>query len=76
MSDRVSEVAAAIVRHLEEHPNAADTEEGIRSWWLEPGSASAADVSGALERLIRAGSVERVQIGTRVVFRAHRAISR
>jgi hypothetical protein len=31
-------------------------------------------VSGALERLIRAGSVERMQIGSRVVFRARRAL--
>jgi hypothetical protein len=73
VSDRVSEVAAAIVRYLEEHPNAADTEDGIRSGWLGSGRAGAAEVSGALELLIRAGSVERMQIGTRVLFRAHRA---
>lgn len=70
MSDRVSEVAAAIVRYLKDHPNAADTQEGIRNWWLGAGSSSATEVSGALERLIRDGSLERIQIGARVVFRA------
>jgi hypothetical protein len=73
VSDRVTGVAAALVRYLEEHPNAADTEDGIGRWWLEPGSATAAEVSSALERLIRAGSVERTQVGARLVFRARRS---
>ena len=30
----VSAIAREIERHFEAHPNAADTLEGIRSWWL------------------------------------------
>lgn len=69
----VGEVAAAIARYLEQHPNAADTAEGIHNSWLGPGRASLAEVQDALERLVRAGSVERMQSGVRVVFRARPA---
>ena len=32
--DVVRAIAREIERHFEAHPNAADTLEGIRSWWL------------------------------------------
>jgi hypothetical protein len=32
--DATQEVAAKILRYLAEHPNAADTSEGILEWWL------------------------------------------
>jgi len=76
VSDRRDDVAAAILRHLAAHPDAADTARGIWYAWLGNSGASLADVSDALERLIRIGSVERAQRATDVVFRARRAGSR
>ena len=32
--ERCDEVAGAIVRYLAEHPDAADTDQGIAEWWL------------------------------------------
>ena len=73
MSEDRDEVAAAIVRYLEAHPHAADTAAGIRDSWLGNSRPSAADVSSALERLIRLGSIERIQRATGAIFRARRA---
>ena len=73
MSDTRDEVAAAIVRYLAAHPDAADTAEGVRDSWLGRSGASLSDVNTALERLVRLGNVERIQRGTAAVFRARRA---
>jgi hypothetical protein len=32
---RAREIARAVLRHLETHPEAKDTLEGIARWWLE-----------------------------------------
>ena len=31
---RVTRIADAIERYMREHPRAADTAEGVRSWWI------------------------------------------
>ena len=57
------DVDRAVLAYLEAHPSAADTLEGITAWWLEQRQIrfGVEIVSGALERLITAGWVERLR---------------
>jgi len=57
----IAAVAAAIRRYLWEHPNAADTLEGIARWWLSGNSANVllTDVEDALKQLVSRGEVVR-----------------
>ena len=57
------EVDRAVLAYLEAHPSAADTLEGITDWWLEQRRVryGVEIVSGALERLISNGSVEKLR---------------
>lgn len=53
--DMVQAVADSLVAYVTRHPEAADSIEGIRRWWLPAGTvASAADVQAALNRLVLA----------------------
>jgi hypothetical protein len=56
------EVDRAVMAYLEAHPSAADTLEGITAWWLEQRRIryGVEIVSGALERLIRSGAIEKL----------------
>jgi len=58
--DVVEVIAASLHDYIARHPNAADSIEGIRRWWL-PSSvvASAFDVQIALDRLVAAGVLSR-----------------
>ena len=69
-SQSVDEIVAAIDRYLQAHPGAADTAAGVHDWWLRDTGATLVQVSDALERLVRLGSVERMQSPTGAVFRA------
>ena len=57
------EVDRAVLAYLEAHPSAADTLEGITAWWLEQRRIryGVEIVSGALERLISGGAVEKLR---------------
>jgi hypothetical protein len=57
------EVDRAVLAYLEAHPSAADTLEGITDWWLEQRRVryGVEIVSGALERLISGGAVEKLR---------------
>lgn len=61
--DVVSAIAREIERYFETHPNAADSVEGIRGWWLSPAlrAEPLAKVLCALEELQRRGVVETTQ---------------
>lgn len=58
-----AELAAQIRQYLEAHPAAADTLDGIVSWWLPcPGKAYRAEsLEHALELLAAAGVVETIR---------------
>ena len=51
-----------ILRYLDEHPDAADTAEGIRGWWLleQVFKESVGDVEDALDLLVSRGIVARI----------------
>jgi hypothetical protein len=55
----VADIAHAIERYLASHPQAADSLEGIRRWWLmrQRYEESAQQVQAALEQLLREGVV-------------------
>jgi hypothetical protein len=57
----VAGIAHAIERYLAKHPNAADSVEGIRRWWLmrQRYEESAQQVQEALEQLLRAGIINK-----------------
>jgi hypothetical protein len=62
-NDVVSAIAREIERHFEAYPNAADSVEGIRGWWLSPAlrSESLDNVLVALEELQRRGVVAKTE---------------
>ena len=65
-SEDIEEIASQIERYLKNHPNAADSLDGILHWWLtrQRYEESAQHVRQALERLLRRGTITaRVMIG-------------
>jgi hypothetical protein len=54
----------AIRRYLGLHPQAVDTERGVREWWLgnHPSRPSADDVRDVLEQLVAAGEIVAVSL--------------
>ena len=56
-------LAERILRYLDEHSTAADTAEGVRTWWLleEASRESIGDVEQALDLLVRRGFVARLE---------------
>lgn len=60
-----------ILAYLDDHPDAADTVDGIRQWWLLGGvDQSTADVQAALDLLVERGLIARVeQPGISPVYR-------
>ncbi len=70
--DAVRSVAERIRRHVAEHPNAADTANGVAGWWFAKADPliDPAVVEAALESLVADGSFERVVLaGGAVVYR-------
>jgi hypothetical protein len=60
----VQAVALAIAQYLAQHPDAADTVDGIQRWWLPERLADRAPgiVAAALEGLVASGVVVSVQL--------------
>jgi len=59
--DPVQVIADTIERYLDQNPDAADSAEGIRRWWLPPGLSEEAPetVEEALDRLVASGVIRR-----------------
>jgi len=71
--DAVQTIAASLLDYVVRHPDAADSIEGIRRWWMPEGvSASRIGVEAALEQLVRAGELTRRQLPGRGVLYARR----
>ena len=58
--DTVADVAAALRRYLDAHPEACDTLQWIAAWWLPPRHAWLAPdvVRDAVEQLVAAGHMQ------------------
>jgi hypothetical protein len=63
-SERTIVIAGIIERYVNDHPRAADTPEGIRSWWVSHQSyaESLDDVQNALDYLVALGRLSRVAL--------------
>jgi hypothetical protein len=60
-SERTMMIAQSIERYVTDHPRAADTAEGVRSWWIggERYGDPLDDVEKALDYLVEAGRLRR-----------------
>jgi len=76
--DAISTLAREVATYLSMHPNAADTAEGIRRWWLARMRAAEAtaevqisDVQSALDLLVERGVVVQRRLpGGRFIYAA------
>jgi uncharacterized lipoprotein YddW (UPF0748 family) len=63
-----------VARYIADHPNAADTVEGIRSWWIaaDMRDASRAEVQAAVDSLVSHGTLSHTALpdGTPLYARA------
>ena len=72
LDQAVSTIADEIARYLGEHPEAADSLEGIRQWWLPRVrlDEASAQIEAALEELcVRGIVVRRVMPDGRILYR-------
>jgi hypothetical protein len=61
VDDHAIRTAADLIqRYLADHPDAADTAEGMRVWWFS--GVSAAAIEAALADLVRRGVVRRQEV--------------
>ena len=69
--ERARALAQEIERYLAGHPNAADTVEGIRTWWIahQRLEESVVLTQLALDLLENRGVIARRKIGPRTVYR-------
>jgi len=66
--------AERIMRYLRDHVDAADTADGIATWWLNGSPFAPTTVERALKQLVAEGHVESVLVPDgRIVFRAPRS---
>lgn len=72
----IDDVAALILAYVADRPNACDTIDGIRSWWIPRQLIEHADgdVRAALELLVERGQLVRVDsvdgVDDKVLYRA------
>jgi hypothetical protein len=55
--DDEERVRARILRYFADHPNAADTADGVRRWWLADLPCTLPDVERALDGLVGEGQL-------------------
>jgi hypothetical protein len=73
-SERTIVIAGIIERYVTDHPRAADTPEGIRSWWVARQNFGVDEVQKALDYLVaRRRLASNVLPDGTVIFRAAHA---
>ncbi|WP_338699844.1 hypothetical protein V5279_18835 [Bradyrhizobium sp. 26S5] len=72
-NNRSIEIATIIKRYVEKHPHAADTSEGIQTWWMpaERKGDSPQDVAAALDYLVETECLLRVRLADGTVIYTH-----
>ena len=62
--ETISSIQADVLGYLDMHPDAADSSDGIRQWWLlkQIARRSQARVQAALDELVRAGLIQAHQL--------------
>ena len=71
-----SEIASEILKYLAEHPNAADTLNGVVQWWLEERTIRIQldQIKQALDELVAKGMVtERRRGDSKIVYMVNRS---
>jgi hypothetical protein len=60
----VDSLETAILNYLQAHPNAVDSERGIREWWLGRAMApcSPAALRAAIDNLVAAGALHSLKL--------------
>ena len=72
---RTAALAEQILQYLATHPQAADTAEGVRRWWLTGSNSSPVEVQVALQRLADTGAIGvRPQSGGSTLYCGKRAV--
>jgi hypothetical protein len=70
-NERIFTIAEMVERYVMEHPLAADTLEGIRSWWIASEcQASLEDVQIALDHLVESRCLSRMVLADGAVIYA------
>lgn len=61
---RARMIERLVARYIADHPNAADTVEGIRSWWIvaDVRDASRAEVQAAVDSLVSHGTLSLIAL--------------
>lgn len=73
-----SALCRGILRYLQEHPAAADSLEGIASWWLSPAefTVTAEAVQAALDQLVADHRLARIDLADgRVLYQSADKVS-
>ena len=71
-----SEIASEILKYLAEHPNAADTLNGVVQWWLEERTIRIQldQIKQALDELVAKGMVTEQRRGdSKIVYMVNRS---
>jgi len=72
---RMVALAKQILEYLVSHPQASDTAEGVRDWWLADSTPSSLELRAALQKLVADGSlVEHQMADGSTVYCARRAV--
>lgn len=76
--DRTEVIAHAIDRYVATHARAADTVDGVRSWWIGAAhfAASLEDVQKALDHLVAQGRLQETALPSGVRIYSGRAAER
>ena len=64
MNRRVRAIEELVARYVAAHPHAADTVEGIRTWWIaaDMPDTSRAEVQASVDRLVGSGTLSRTAL--------------